>query len=118
MARTSESSGRNDGIIVDDLHVALTRPAMFLGATYNAFVLNGMLTMIVFVSTRNIFYLGLGVPIHLFCFAVCQHDACAFDIFFLWLRTKAASLIFGNGRHWAASSYSPSPISIGKRLKG
>ena len=102
----------NAGLIIDPLHLALTRPAMILGVTYSAFILNAICVMEVFISTRNLLYLLLFVPIHLVCFTICQTDPRAFDLLFLWTQTKANGLIFGNGRFWKASSYSISRSKV------
>jgi type IV secretion system protein VirB3 len=108
----------DDGLIVDPLHLALTRPAMIMGVTYAAFMLNLLIVMEVFITTRNMFYLLIFVPVHLTFYSMCQYDARIFDLCALWLQTKAAAIVFGNWRYWKASSYSPQSITIGKRYKG
>lgn len=112
------TTSRNAGLICDPLYLALTRPAMIFGVTYSAFLLNVLFVMEIFISTRNLFYLLLLVPTHLVFYSICQTDPRTFDLMFLWLQTKASAFVFGNGRHWKASSYSPQPITIGKRYKG
>jgi len=90
---------------------------MVFGVTYPGFLLNVLLVMEVFISTKNLFYLLLFIPTHLLFYSVCQKDPRSFDLMFLWMQTKAATWIFGNGRYWKGSSYSPQAITIGKRYK-
>ena len=111
-------NSRNAGLICDPLYLALTRPAMIFGVTYSAFLLNVILVTQVFITTKNMFYLLIMIPVHVVCYSICQKDPRTFDLFLLFLQTKANSFLFGNGRHWKSSSYSPQPITIGKRYKG
>ena len=107
---------KNEGLISDPLFAGLTRPPMLWGVTYSAFILNTIITMQAFVWTHNLLYLFMFVPVHLVCFAICKNDPRTFDIFFLWARTKGASII-GNGYFWGSSSYSPLDITVSKRGK-
>lgn len=110
-------TNRNAGVLIDPLHLALTRPAMIFGVTYSAFLLEVAVIMEVFISTRNLFYLLLLIPTHALFYAICQKDPRTFDLLFLWAQTKASSFIFGTGKKWKGSSYSSQPITIGKRYK-
>lgn len=107
---------KNEGLISDPLFAGLTRPPMLWGVTYSAFILNTIITMQAFVWTHNLLYLFMFVPVHLVCFAICKNDPRTFDIFFLWARTKGASIL-GNGYFWGSSSYSPLDITVSKRGK-
>jgi type IV secretion system protein VirB3 len=114
----STGNSRNEGLICDPLYLAMTRPAMIFGVTYVAFLLNVICVMEIFITTRNLLYLLIIIPIHVIFFAICQRDPRSFDLALLWLQTKAAGYIFGNGRLWKSSSYSPQAITIGRRGGG
>ena len=89
-------------LTVDPLFVGATRPAMKWGVTYTAILANVVLTMEVFLVTKNLLSLLL-----------CARDARFFELLMLWMRTKGLALA-GNGRFWRASSYSP--LSLPSRL--
>jgi type IV secretion system protein VirB3 len=101
----------NAGLIADPLFVGDTRPSMRWGVTYSALLLNLMFTMEVFLVTKNLLTLLLGVPVHGVCMLLCARDPRFFDLMMLWGRTRIPAL-FGNARHWHASSYSALPIAL------
>ena len=94
----------------DPLFVGLTRPAMIAGVTYEALVMNLMVTMIVFIIAKQPVWLALFAPIHAVCCAICALDARAFQLLGLWARTKGAAR---TRALWHASAYSP--LSFARR---
>lgn len=94
-------------LFADPLFVGLTRPTMVLGVTYQAGLVNLMITVIVFLYTKNPLHLAIAVPIHAVCYGICAHDPRAFELLFLWARTKGACT---NRFYWKASTYSPSKL--------
>ncbi len=98
-------------LTIDQLFVGATRPPMRWGVTYAALLINLVLTMEVFLLTRNLLTLGIALPIHAISAALCLRDARIFDLMFLWMRTHAPALL-ANGRAWKAASYSPLPVAL------
>jgi len=96
----------NNGLTADPLFVGATRPPMRWGVTYSALLVNGVLTMEVFLVTKNLLTLGLALPIHGICALLCARDARFFDLLLLWGRTRIPALL-ANARFWRSSSYSP-----------
>jgi len=91
-------------LTTDTLFVGPTRPTMVWGVTFPAFILNVMLSSMVFLAMNNILYLGVCVPIHGVEYLICLNDPRAFENLFLWAKTKGRNL---NRRLWKSSSYSP-----------
>jgi type IV secretion system protein VirB3 len=99
-------SERNLGLTADPLFVGVTRPPMRWGVTYSALLVNGVVTMEVFLLTKNLLTLALCLPIHGVCALLCARDARYFDLVLLWGRTRIPALL-ANARFWKASSYTP-----------
>ena len=93
----------------DVLFVGATRPPMRWGVTYSALLFNLVLTMEVFLASRNLLALLLAVPVHGTCLLLCARDARFFDLLLLAARTRLPAAL-GNLRFWKASSYSPLPL--------
>ncbi|MBZ2207151.1 type IV secretion system protein VirB3 [Massilia soli] len=91
-------------LTTDTLFVGVTRPTMVAGVTLPAFLLNTMLSSIVFLAANNILYLSVCIPIHAVAYLVCLNEPRAFELLFLWAATKGRNL---NRRLWRSSSYSP-----------
>ena len=99
------STSRNDGVIEDPLFVGVTRPAMALGVTYGAALANGMITVELFLLTRNLLVLLVCLPIHGILWILCAVEPRFFELLLLWLRTRRwhpSGLLY-----WKASSYAP-----------
>jgi type IV secretion system protein VirB3 len=94
------------GLTVDPLFVGATRPPMRWGVTYSALLVNGVLTMEIFLVTKNLLTLLLAAPIHGICALLCARDPRFFDLALLWGRTRIPALL-ANARFWKSSSYSP-----------
>ena len=87
------------------LFVGVTRPAMRWGVTFSALLVNGVITMNLFLLTRNLAVLLLCLPIHGLSSLLCARDVRIFDLLLLWARTGLPATV-RNRRHWDASSYS------------
>lgn len=96
---------RNRGLTVDPLFVAVTRPPMRWGVTFSALLVNLVLTMELFLLTKNLLTLLIAIPIHGLCALLCLRDARFFDLLLMWARTRLSAYA-RNIRTWRASSYS------------
>jgi type IV secretion system protein VirB3 len=96
---------RNQGLIAEPLFVGVTRPAMAMGVTYSALLVNGMVTVELFLLTRNLLWLLVCVPVHGLAWLLCATEPRFFDLLMLWGRTRGPGLA-GNGRLWRANGYS------------
>jgi len=102
---------RNQGLTPDTLFVGMTRPTMLLGVTYSALIVNVVVTMEVFIVTKNLLWLLTFVPVHGLLYLVCLYEPRFFDLLLLWVRTRGAALS-ANLRFWRASSYSPLVVDL------
>jgi type IV secretion system protein VirB3 len=101
----------SEPLIADQLFVGATRPAMKWGVTYSAILANLVVTMELFLLTRNLLLLLVCVPIHALCVLACAGDARMFELLALWARTKAMAWA-GPHRHGRTHSYGP--LSAGR----
>ncbi len=90
--------------IKDPLFQGVTRPAMLMGVTYEAFVFNFLFTAIAFLGSGRLSMLLVCLPIHAVCFLVCIRDVRFFGLLGLWLKTSGRNR---NRLHWQASSLAP-----------
>jgi type IV secretion system protein VirB3 len=104
-------SDTNEGLAVDPLFVGATRPPMRWGVTYSALLMNGVVTMEIFLLTKNLLTLLLAAPIHGVCALLCARDPRFFDLALLWGRTRIPALL-ANARFWKSSSYSPLALDL------
>jgi type IV secretion system protein VirB3 len=104
-------SDTNPGLTADPLFVGATRPPMRWGVTYSALLVNGVVTMEIFLLTKNLLTLLLAAPIHGVCALLCARDARFFDLALLWGRTRIPALL-ANARFWRSSSYSPLSLDL------
>jgi type IV secretion system protein VirB3 len=104
-------SDRNTGLTADPLFVGITRPPMRWGVAYEALLLNLVITMEVFVMTKNLLTLLLAIPIHGVCAVLCARDARFFHLMLLWARTRLLAY-FGTVHLWQAASYSPLALDL------
>lgn len=98
----------NQGVIADPLFVGVTRPAMALGVTYGAALANGMLTVELFLLTRNLLALLVCLPIHGILWILCAVEPRFFELLLLHVRTRRRSP--GSRTVWRAASYGPAPF--------
>jgi type IV secretion system protein VirB3 len=102
---------RNAGLILDPLFVGATRAPMRWGVTYIALLANMVITMELFLVTKNLLTLLICIPIHGLCALLCARDPRFFDLALLWCMTRLPSFA-GNYLYWRASSYSPIPLDV------
>ena len=92
-------------LATDPLFLGLTRPATVWGVPQPFFVLNGMLSMAVFLNANSFAALFVGAPlVHALGYLLCLKDPRILD---LWW-AKARFLRCLNRQHWRANSYDPS----------
>lgn len=104
-------SERNQGLTADPLFVGITRPPMRWGVAYEAILLNLVVTMELFVMTKNLLTLLISIPIHGVCALLCARDARFFHLMQLWARTRSPAYL-GTARFWRAASYSPLVLDL------
>lgn len=97
---------RNQGLAADYLFVGVTRPPMRWGVTYAAILVNGVLTVEMFLITKNLLWLLAALPVHGVFYLLCLYEPRFFDLLLLWGRTRGPGLL-SNVRFWKANSYSP-----------
>ena len=107
-------SERNSGLIADPLFVGVTRPPMRWGVAYEALLLNLVVTMEIFVLTKNLLTLLIAIPIHGVCALLCTREARYFHLMVLWARTRLPAYL-GTIRLWQAASYSPLSLDLPNR---
>ena len=102
---------RNCGVTADALFLGVTRPAMAFGVTYSALLANAVVTVELFLLTRNLLWLLVAVPVHGLCWLLCLSEPRFFDLALLWGKTRGPGL-FGNRAVWRAQGYSPLPLDL------
>lgn len=108
-------STRNNGLHVDPLYKAATRPVMKAGVTFTAFIVNLVFCFEIFIATRNLLWVLLGFPaVHSLMVLLLKYEPRFFELLLLRLATKTTHWwIFGNGKFWhKTSSYSPLPYNL------
>lgn len=109
---------RNPGLIADPLFVGATRPAMRWGVTYAALILNALVTMEIFLLSKNLLTLTIAVPLHAIAWLLCAKDARTFELLALWAWVRLPQWA-RTARRWRASSYGPLvvdlPVGAGRR---
>ena len=101
----SDPDHEEEELDCDPLFRGITRPAMWAGTTFEAFIVNVVVSSVVISVMKNGLYLFVvGLPIHLVCVAICRYDERAFEVLFVWIQTKGSCLA---SAFWKASSYSP-----------
>jgi len=98
----------NQGVVADPLFVGVTRPAMALGVTYGAALANGMLTVELFLLTRNLLALLVCLPVHGILWILCAVEPRFFELLLLYVRTRRRNP--GSRVVWRAASYAPAPF--------
>jgi type IV secretion system protein VirB3 len=101
-------------LTADILFVGATRPPMRWGVTYLALLVNLVLTMELFLLTRNLFVLLIALPIHGLSALLCLRDARIFELMALWLRFHLPTRI-ACGTGWNAAAYGPLPVAMPNR---
>lgn len=92
----------------DPLFQGLARPVMIAGVSYMYFVLNALMTLIVFINTKDfIMLLFVGPAIHMVGYLVCMKEPRAVEL--MMLRGKYGFTNWNNitGYHFGTNSYDP-----------
>jgi type IV secretion system protein VirB3 len=105
------ASTRNSGVTADPLFLGVTRPAMAFGVTYSALLVNAVVTVELFLLTRNLLWLLVCVPVHGVFWLLCLSEPRFFDLGMLWGRTRGPGLL-RNGRYWRANGYSALALDL------
>ena len=109
------TAAQNDGVIADPLFVGVTRPAMALGVTYGAVLANGMVTVELFLLTRNLLALLVCLPVHGILWVLCAVEPRYFELLLLHARTRRLSRV--SRAYWHATTYAPAPARSVQRSK-
>lgn len=88
----------------DPVFGALTRPQMFAGVTYAFFVLNGVVTVELFLITKSFWALLAALVIHAAGYMACLKEPMIFD---LWLTRISRNPRVRNWQVWQCNSYRP-----------
>jgi type IV secretion system protein VirB3 len=86
------------------LFLACTRPSMFMGVTLEAFMVNVFFTGILFIGLKSIFYMSVGVFLHVLFRQISKHDPNTFKVLFAYVETKGRCRTSG---YWRAATVSP-----------
>jgi type IV secretion system protein VirB3 len=95
---------RNGGVIADTLFTGVTRPALALGVPYAALLLNALVTLELFLVTRNLVSLLVCIPLHGLAWLACLAEPRFFELLAVWGTVRARGG-FGASRPWHAHSY-------------
>ena len=103
---------RNGGLQADPLFVAATRPPMRAGVTTAGIVLGAMVSIELFLLSKNLLWLLAYIPIHGVLALLLMNEYRFFDLLSLWAKTKGSNWIKGNFSHWQCSSYTPNSYNL------
>ncbi len=95
---------------MDPLFVGMTRPAMAFGVPYVAALGNALITLELFLVTRNLLWLLTAVPLHGLTWLVCLAEPRFFDLLKVWAAARMRAGFASKGR-WRVVSYGPLPRS-------
>lgn len=98
---------QEEGLISDELFVALTRPATIFGAPYIAVVVEVVFVAIIFIGTGMLRFWLLLPILHGVLYAITATDHGKLESLFLGARTL---LVSPNNMFWKAASYSPARV--------
>lgn len=97
------SDSEQEGIDTVPLFVGLTRPTSLFGLPLNAFVFNMMFVAILFLMSKNILLIAVGLPTHFILKFLTDKDAHIFDNIRLQGLTKGRC----QNKYFGAVSFSP-----------
>ncbi len=90
----------------DPLFQGLTRPTMIFGVSYMYFVINAMVSMIVFINTQNFVVLIILAPIvHTIGWIICLKEPRAIELFII--KFSKGFKCVNRGYHGYTNSYDP-----------
>lgn len=84
--------------------VALTRPQLFAGVTYNFFILNAIISAEMFLIFRSVWALAVALVIHAVGALLSLHEPRVFE---LWLTRVSRCPRVRNFSLWQCNSYRP-----------
>lgn len=100
-------------LVEDTLFLAVTRPAMWLGAPLEAALPIAFVAVLMLLISGNPLYaVGFGAAAFAAARLVVRHDPNSFRLMTLWADTKARCR---NRAYWGGSSYSPLPTAAARR---
>lgn len=88
----------------DAVFVALTRPQMFAGVTYTAFVINGVLFAELFLIFKSLWTIAAAMLAHVAGVVLCLKEPRIFD---LWIIRVSRCPRVRNHALWGCNSYRP-----------
>lgn len=91
------------GLRRDTVFIALTRPQMFAGVTYNYFVLNAVLCVEMFLIFRTMWALSVAAIVHVVGVTLCAREPRFLD---LWITRVSRCPRVRNHAIWQCNSYS------------
>ncbi|MCX7056404.1 MAG: VirB3 family type IV secretion system protein [Proteobacteria bacterium] len=91
---------------IDPLFVGMTRPAMAIGVPYIAVLANALLTLELFLVTRNLLSLLTALPLHGLAWIVCLNEPRYFELIKVFVSTRRRGRFARRGR-WKVVSYAP-----------
>ena len=91
---------------VSPLFLALTRPIMVAGVTYDFMVINTMITTLAFLATGNLLMFLIGMPIHMVGYVMSLKDPHIFSLLSVAL-SKHGNAHALNKKFWGCNSYTP-----------
>lgn len=92
------------GVTADHLFVGLTRPTTMFGVPFNAFLINAVAAMCIFMVMKNPLYLAIGLPTHFILRAISADNPRVFAEMAAWVRVNAKC---DTGKFWGAVSFAP-----------
>lgn len=88
----------------DTLFVALTRPQMFAGVTFNWFIVNAVLCAEIFLVFRSVSALAVGLVVHGVGVVLCLNEPRVME---LWITRVSRCPRVKNHAIWQCNSYRP-----------
>lgn len=86
------------------MFIALTRPQMFAGVTYNFFVINAIICAELFLIFKSAWVVPVALAIHAIGALLCLREPRIFD---LWMTRVSRCPRVPNHRLWQCNSYRP-----------
>lgn len=90
----------------DPLFQGLARPTMIMGVSYMFFVINAIVSMVVFINTQNLVMLLIVAPaMHLAGYLICLKEPRAIEMFMVKMANGYKCV--NRGYHGYTNSYDP-----------
>ena len=95
-----------EGVVADPLFVGLTRPAMAFGIPYAALLTIAVITVELFLLSRNLIVLLCCAPMLGLARLACAAEPRYFELWVAWV-PNALRQRFTNARYWRAATFAP-----------